>query len=87
MKTNNINNNKEKYLVVRALRTTQKKGIDTFSFFLPGSKLIDIANISRIKRDVNESLVGRGNINTTNILRKQQTKIYNIYFSKPAIII
>ena len=49
---------KNEYLIVRALRTNQQKGIDTFSFFLPGSKLISIANISRIKRDVNESLQG-----------------------------
>ena len=46
------------HLIVRALRTTQKSGIDTFSFFLPGSKLIDIANISRIKKDVDEKLKG-----------------------------
>jgi len=45
-------------LTVRALRTIQKKNIYTFSFFLPGSKLISIANISRIKRDVDESLEG-----------------------------
>ena len=51
--TLNSNKNKdETHLIVRALRTTQKSGIDTFSFFLPGSKLIDIANISRIKKDV-----------------------------------
>ena len=45
-------------LIVRALRTTQKLGIDIFSFFLPGSKLIDIANISRIKRNYDDSLEG-----------------------------
>ena len=48
----------ENILTVRALRTIQKKNIYTFSFFLPGSKLISIANISRIKRDVDESLEG-----------------------------
>ena len=37
---------------------SKKKDIYTFSFFLPGSKLISIANISRIKRDVDESLEG-----------------------------
>ena len=38
------NNSKERYLYI--------------FFFLPGSKLISIANISRIKRDVDESLEG-----------------------------
>ena len=46
------------HLIVRALRTNQKSGINTYSFFLPGSKLIDIANISRIKKDVDENLKG-----------------------------
>ena len=57
--TRNSNKNiDETHLIVRALRTTQKSGIDTFSFFLPGSKLIDIANISRIKKDVDGKLKG-----------------------------
>ena len=57
--TLNSNKNKdETHLIVRALRTNQKSGIDTFSFFLPGSKLIDIANISRIKKDVDKKLKG-----------------------------
>ena len=57
--TLNIKKDKgETHLIVRALRTTQKSGIDTFSFFSPGSKLIDVANISRIKKDVNENLKG-----------------------------
>ena len=50
--------NEDTHLIVRALRTNQKTGIDTYSFFLPGSKLIDIANISRIKKDVDENLKG-----------------------------
>ena len=57
----NLNIKKDKgetHLIVRALRTTQKSGIDTFSFFLPGSKLIDIANISRIEKDVDDRLKG-----------------------------
>ena len=60
------------HLIVRALRTTQKSGIDTFSFFLPGSKLIDIANISRIKKDVDDNLKGfqRKEINQPIILKK-----------------
>ena len=46
------------HLIVGALRTNQKSGIDTYSFFLPGSKLIKIANISRITKDVDENLKG-----------------------------
>jgi len=54
-----IKNDKgDTHLIVRALRTTQKSGIDTFSFFLPGSKLIDIANISRIEKDEDDNLKG-----------------------------
>ena len=57
--TTSTNKNKgETHLIVRALRTTQKSGIDTFSFFLPGSKLINIANISRIEKDVDDRLKG-----------------------------
>ena len=57
--TTSTNKNKgETHLIVRALRTTQKSGIDTFSFFLPGSKLINIANISRIEKDVDDNLKG-----------------------------
>ena len=50
--------NEDTHLIVRALRTNQKTGIDTYSFFLPGSKLIKIANISRITKDVDENLKG-----------------------------
>ena len=46
------------HLIISALRTNQKSGIDTYSFFLPGSKLIEIANISRIAKDVDENLKG-----------------------------
>ncbi len=39
------------YLTVRSLRTQQKEGIDTYAFFLPGSKIMKVADISRIERD------------------------------------
>ena len=48
----------ENILTVRAFEQFKRKIFYTFSFFLPGSKLISIANISRIKRDVDESLEG-----------------------------
>ena len=50
--------NEDTHLIISALRTNQKSGIDTYSFFLPGSKLIEIANISRIGKDVDENLKG-----------------------------
>lgn len=37
-------------LVVRALRCTQAGGIDVYAFFLPGYRLIEIADISRVNR-------------------------------------
>lgn len=45
-------------LAVRALRTEQKKGIDTYAFFLPGSKVVEIADISRIVRDHKDKVKG-----------------------------
>lgn len=44
----------EKSVTVRALRTQQTDGIDTFAFFLPGSKIMEVADISRIDRDDDE---------------------------------
>jgi DGQHR domain-containing protein len=38
-------------VVVRALRTQQAKGIDVFSFFMPGGKITHVADISRLERD------------------------------------
>ncbi len=48
----------EKTVAVRALRTQQKLGIDTFAFFLPGSSVFDLADISRITRDEKDKLRG-----------------------------
>jgi DGQHR domain-containing protein len=47
-----------KEIVVRALRTKQGSGVDVYSFFLHGSDITRIADISRIERDENDSLRG-----------------------------
>ena len=47
-----------KVIKVRALQTTQGNSIDLYSFFLPGSKITQIAQISRIQRDANHALEG-----------------------------
>jgi DGQHR domain-containing protein len=47
-----------KEIVVPALRAEQRKGISTFALFLPGSTIIQIAEISRISRDQDEKLKG-----------------------------
>ncbi|TCM76746.1 DGQHR domain-containing protein DpdB [Rhizobium sp. BK068] len=41
----------EQSMVVRAVRTQQGYGTDVYAFFLPGSAVMQIAEISRIKRD------------------------------------
>ena len=48
----------EKFLIVRALHTQQKIGIDTYAFFLPGASVVEIADISRLARDESDSLKG-----------------------------
>jgi DGQHR domain-containing protein len=45
-------------LIIRALKTEQVKGLDTYSFFVPGSKLVEIADISRVARDEQDTLKG-----------------------------
>ena len=45
-------------IAVRAIKTQQKNGVDTFAFFLPGSRIFDIAEISRIARDEHDKLRG-----------------------------
>jgi DGQHR domain-containing protein len=45
-------------VVVRALRTQQAKGIDVFSFFMPGGKITQVADISRLERDEDDLLKG-----------------------------
>jgi DGQHR domain-containing protein len=41
-------------IVVRAVKTRQGKDVDVFAFFLFGSDLVRIADISRIARDEGE---------------------------------
>lgn len=45
-------------IVVRALRTKQGNNVDVFSFFLHGSDITRIADISRISRDDDDALKG-----------------------------
>ncbi|MCX7166626.1 MAG: DGQHR domain-containing protein DpdB [Rhodocyclales bacterium] len=47
-----------KQILVRALRTTQGQGIDVFAFFLFGSDVTRVADISRIERDDGDELKG-----------------------------
>jgi len=45
-------------IVVRALHTTQGDGLDVYAFFIRGSDIIKVADISRIGRDESDSLKG-----------------------------
>lgn len=47
-----------KKIKVRALLSTQGKNLKLFLFFLPGNKIAQIAQISRIQRDENHALEG-----------------------------
>ncbi len=47
-----------KALVVRALHTTQGEGLDVYAFFIKGSDILRVADISRIERDASEALKG-----------------------------
>jgi DGQHR domain-containing protein len=53
-----VASNKQKEIVVRALRTTQGGGIDVFAFFIKGSDIVRIADISRVERDEADTLKG-----------------------------
>lgn len=48
----------EQTVAIRALKTEQKEGVDTYAFFLPGSKIVEIADISRVVRDEEKGLKG-----------------------------
>lgn len=48
----------KKEVVVRALRTTQGDKHDVYSFFIKGSDIISVADISRVERDDEEGLKG-----------------------------
>ena len=45
-------------IIVRALRTTQGQGIDVFAFFLVGSDVTRVADITRVERDEGDELKG-----------------------------
>src|SRR4051812_43823578 len=45
-------------IAVRALRTRQGSGVNVFSFFIKGSEIARVAEISRISRDDDDSLKG-----------------------------
>ena len=45
-------------IVVRALHTTQAEDLDVYAFFIRGSDIIKIADISRLDRDESDSLKG-----------------------------
>ncbi|MFT3857683.1 MAG: DGQHR domain-containing protein DpdB [Aquabacterium sp.] len=48
----------KKPVVVRALRTTQGDKLDVYSFFIKGSDIVRIADISRVERDEDDTLKG-----------------------------
>ncbi len=50
--------NHKNELVVRALHTLQGEGLDVYAFFVQGSQVSQMADISRIHRDENEELIG-----------------------------
>ena len=49
---------KSSTLQVRALRTAQGDGVYVYAFFMPGAEVTRIADISRVERDVSDSLKG-----------------------------
>lgn len=49
---------KGKEIVIRALRTRQGLGLDVYAFFIRGSDIVRVADISRIGRDEQEGLRG-----------------------------
>ncbi|MCM5571079.1 DGQHR domain-containing protein [Burkholderiaceae bacterium FT117] len=49
---------KGREIVIRALRTRQGPGLDVYAFFIRGSDIIRVADISRIGRDEQEGLKG-----------------------------
>ncbi|RTL31980.1 MAG: DGQHR domain-containing protein [Burkholderiales bacterium] len=48
----------KKPVVIRALRTTQGEGLDVYSFFIKGSDIVRVADISRVERDEEDELKG-----------------------------
>jgi len=52
------NSSNQRALVIRALRTTQGEGQDVYAFFIKGSDIVRVADISRIERDTQDALKG-----------------------------
>src|SRR5262249_11893562 len=50
--------NRSKAIAVRALRTKQGDSVDVFSFFIKGSDIAQVAEISRVARDEHDALKG-----------------------------
>ena len=48
----------DKAIIVRALQTTQGEGLDVYAFFIRGSDIVRIADISRVSRAEDEELKG-----------------------------
>lgn len=49
---------KRNSIVVRALHTTQGDGLDVYAFFIKGSDIVRVADISRVERDDTDVLKG-----------------------------
>lgn len=49
---------KKSEIVVRALHTRQGRGLDVYAFFIKGSDIVKVADISRVGRDESEVLKG-----------------------------
>lgn len=47
-----------KEIVIRALHTTQGKGLDVYAFFIKGADIVRVADISRVDRDDADTLKG-----------------------------
>jgi len=45
-------------IVIRALHTTQGKGLDVYAFFIKGADIVRVADISRVDRDESDALKG-----------------------------
>lgn len=51
-------NRQQSSIVVRALHTTQGEGLDVYAFFIKGSDIVKVADITRVERDDGETLKG-----------------------------
>ena len=48
----------QEQLVLRALKTRQGNGVDVYAFFLHGSDITRVADISRVSRDETDQVKG-----------------------------